>query len=136
MSLIQWDPWDELEQLRARTDLLWDEFLGRLSLYEPAPEPIAFLPDVDFVETLNEYRLYLSVPGLIEEDIDLLIDENALTVRGQRECPYDETHARARVHEWRYGCFERRVQFPYPIRPADVRANYDAGVLSIVLPKA
>jgi HSP20 family protein len=136
MNLIRWEPWKELERLRAETDRLWDEFLDKLSRSEADPERIAFLPDVDFVETAAEYRLYLSVPGLVEEDLDLTIGEHSLTVRGEREPPYDPGHSRRRLGEWRYGFFERQIQFPQPIQKNAVRASYDAGVLTIVLPKA
>ncbi len=136
MKLIQWDPWEELARLRAATDQLWDDFLGKLAADTTDSDAIAFLPDIDFVESPKEYRVYLSVPGLIEEDIDLVIDEHELTVRGQRQCPYDSSHAKAQVHEWRYGYFERRIFLPRAIRREEVRASYDIGVLTVILPKA
>jgi HSP20 family protein len=111
-------------------------FLDKLTHAEAEAERIAFLPDVDFVETPREYRLYLSVPGLVEEDIDLAIGERSLTVRGERQPPYDPTHSQRRLGEWRYGFFERRLQLPHPIRTDAVRASCDAGVLTVVLPKA
>ena len=135
MNLIRWDPLKELEQLREQTDRLWDNFLDKLTRADAEAERIAFLPDVDFVETAREYRLYLSVPGLVEEDIDLAVSEKALTVRGERQPPYDPTYTRQRLGEWRYGFFERRFQFPHPVRTKAVRATYDAGVLTIVVPK-
>lgn len=135
MNLNRWDPWQELERLRTETDRLWDAFLEKLTRAHAEAERIAFLPDVDFVETTREYRLYLSVPGLVEEDIDLAISERSLTVRGERQPPYDPAHSRRRLGEWRYGYFERRFQFANPIQTDAVRANYDAGVLTIVMPK-
>jgi HSP20 family protein len=136
MTLIQWDPWEELERLRAETNRMWDEFLGKLPHNEANPNPIAFLPDVDLVETANEYRLYVSVPGLIEEDIEIDIGLYDLTVCGEREPPFDSTHSTQRLGEWRYGYFERRIELPQPIQPDAVRASYDDGVLLIVMPKA
>ena len=136
MNPIQWDPWKELEHLRAATDRLWDEFLGKLSHSESNPEPIAFLPDVDLIETANEYRLYVSVPGLIEEDMAVSIVDRVLTVCGEREPPFDPTHSTGRLREWRYGYFERRIELPTSIQTEAVRASYDDGVLMIALPKA
>lgn len=136
MNLTRWDPWKELERLRAETDRLWDQFLDKLSRSQPDPQPITFLPDVDLLETPREYRLYLSVPGLIEEDMDLTIGQRSLTVRGERQPPYDPAHTRCRVSEWRYGFFERRIQLPQSIQCDAVRARYDDGVLTVVLPKA
>lgn len=136
MNLIRWDPWQELERLRSETDAIWNEFLEKLSHSQADAQPIAFLPDVDLVETPREYRLYLSVPGLIEEDLDLSMGERSLTVRGERQPPYDPSHTRRRLGEWRYGFFERRIQLPQAFLRDAVRAHYDDGVLTIVLPKA
>lgn len=135
MNLLPWDPWKELERLKTQTDRLWDEFLEKLTQCEPEPERIAFLPDVDLVESPLEYRLYLSVPGLIEEDIDIDVEQHALTIRGERQPPYDLERAGRRIREWRYGFFQRRVRLPIAIRPSAVRASYDMGVLTIVVPK-
>ena len=135
MNLTRWDPWEELERLRAEVDRMWDHFLDKLTRSGSEAERIAFLPDVDFVETRGEYRLYLSVPGLVEEDMDLQIGDRTLTIRGERQPPYDPDHTRRRIGEWRYGFFERRFQFPELIEREAVRANYDAGVLTIILPK-
>jgi len=136
MSLQPWDPWIELERVRAETEQVWDHFLKKLHPeYAPEHEPIAFLPDVDFVETRDDYRIYISAPGFVEEDIDITVDENALIVRGQRFPPYDRRRAESRLTEWRYGYFERRVEFPQPIDAKQVRASYDAGVLTIVVAK-
>ena len=136
MNLIRWDPWKEFERLRAETDGLWDVFLDKLSRSQADPQRIAFLPDVDLVETPGEYCVYFSVPGLIEEDMDLTIGERSITVRGERQPPYDPSHAQRQLGEWRYGFFERRIQLSQPIQREEARAHYDDGVLTIVLPKA
>lgn len=133
MPLTPWDPWKEWARLRAETDRLWDQFLEKLTHAEAGH--IDFLPDVDFVETRREYRLYVSVPGFVEEDIDLVFGERSLTVRGERQPPYDSSHTRRQLSEWRYGYFERRFEFAHPVRPDAARADYEAGVLTIVLPK-
>ena len=136
MALIRWDPWEELERVRSHMDQVWSEFFERLN---EAPsrdrEPIGFIPDVDLVETAHEYRVYVSLPGIVEEDIDLLLEKDTLTIRGEREPPYDvDQHSRPRS-EWRYGYFERRLRFPTGIKHESVRARYESGVLKIVLPK-
>lgn len=136
MDLIPWDPWAELQRIREQSDRLLDEFLDKLTRVEAEPTRIAFLPDVDFVETAHEYRAYLSVPGLIEEDIDIAISPRSLVIRGERQPPYDPDHARRRLHEWRYGFFERRIDFPQPVRPETLRAGYEGGVLTILVAKA
>jgi HSP20 family protein len=134
-QLTPWDPWKELARIRAETDRLWEAFLTKLTRNESDEMRIAFLPDVDFVETASDYRLYLSVPGLVEEDIDIGVSERTLTVRGERQPPYDPEHARRCVREWRYGYFERRFELPKPISPTAIHATYESGVLVIVVAK-
>ncbi len=136
MNIIPWNPWREWDQLRRQTDQLWDRFLAKLNAAESAEQPIAFLPDTDIVETANEYRLYLSVPGLLEEDIDILVEAQTITVRGERHPPYDTEHARRRAGEWRYGLFHRQFQFAEPIGRQQVQAFCEAGVLTILVPKS
>ena len=136
MHLAPWDPWQELERIRSETDRLWDQFLSKLPRTEREQRAIAFLPDADFVETPHEFRLYLSIPGLIEEDIDITLGERTLTVRGERQPPYDPQRASSQIREWRYGFFERRFRLPSAVRTSTLKASYDAGVLTIVVAKA
>lgn len=131
----QWNPWEELEKLQAETNRLWESFLQRFSHGEGNLAPIGFIPNIDFIETNEDYRLFLAVPGLIEQDLDLSVEEHTLTVRGERQPPYDPGHHQPRIVEWRYGFFERRIDFPGPIASATLRATYEAGVLTIVVKK-
>ena len=133
MNIVPWDPWKELERLRVQTDRLWDAFLAKLSHEHAGSKEVGFLPDVDLVETAYDFRVFVAVPGLVEDDIDMEVTSDSLTVRGQRQPPYDPL--RRHVREWRYGFFERKLTFRSPIAVDDIRADYDAGVLSVVLPK-
>lgn len=133
MSIVQWDPWKELDQLRAHTDSLWDTFLAKLTDESNNLPNVGFLPDVDIVETAYDFRIYMSVPGLVEEDIQIETSPTTLTIRGEREPPYDLN--RQHVREWRYGFFERRITVEKPTVPEEIRATYEAGVLIVVMPK-
>jgi HSP20 family protein len=136
MNLKPWDPWREFSRVRDETEQLWDHFLKKLRPEDdPQRQSIAFLPDVDCVETRDDYRLYISAPGFVEEDIDISVHETSLTVRGERYPPYDAQRAQGRLTEWRYGYFERRVELPQRIDPRRLRATYEAGVLTIIVTK-
>ena len=110
--------------------------MAKLHRVESGPDRVSFLPDVDFVETKDDYRVFLSIPGLIEEDIDISLRGNILTVRGERQPPYDPERHRKRLGEWRYGFFERRIRFPRQVEPSAIKATYEAGVLTIVVSKS
>ena len=132
MSIVPWEPWKEMEQLRAHTDRLWDAFFAKLTHESGAPQ-VEFLPDADVVETAYDFRIFIAIPGLIEDDIEIEATTTTLTVRGERQPPYDPN--RHHVREWRYGFFERMLTVGKPISVDDIQANYDAGVLTVILPK-
>jgi HSP20 family protein len=129
-NLEPWNPWHELEDVERQIDRLLDAALGKLRHVVPGRE-IAFVPRLDVVETGDEYRLYLALPGLVEEDIDISLEGRILVVRGERETPYDPRQAEAHVRQWKYGYFERRVELPRDLSSDAIQADYDAGVLTI-----
>ena len=133
MDIVPWDPWKELARLRAQTDRLWDEFLAKMAHDRGSDTAVGFLPDMDVVETAYDFRVYMAVPGLVEDDIEIEATVDSLTVRGERQPPYDPV--RQHTREWRYGFFERRLSLREQISVDDVRATYDAGVLTVVMPK-
>lgn len=133
MSIVPWDPWKEMEQLRARTDRLWDAFFAKLTDESAATPQVGFLPDADIVETAYDFRIYMAIPGLVEDDIEIEATPITLTVRGERQPPYDLS--RQHVREWRYGFFERKLTVSQPISIGEIRVTYDAGVLTVILPK-
>ena len=134
MSIVKWDPWKELSELRSQTDELWNTFLAKLSDASEATQSVSFLPDVDVVETAHDVRVYMSVPGIVEDDLEIEASPQSLTVRGERHPPYDLDRDHSR--EWRYGFFERVLTLRTPVDVDRVKADFDAGVLTIVMPKA
>ncbi len=134
MELKPYDPWSEFEKVRQEVDRTFERFLAKLRKAEPGRD-IAFLPTADVVETAEDYRIFLSIPGVAEEDIDLTIEKNVLIVRGEREPPYDPERVRQPITEWRYGIFERQIRLPVEVDPGAINANYRAGVLTVLVPK-
>ena len=134
MNLIPWDPWEELHRVRERTDRLWDDFLDKLT--DSGTPKVSFMPSADFVETPTEYRLFVSVPGFVEEDIDIMLEGNQLVVRGERQPPYDPDSPARRVCELRYGFFERRFTLFDEIDVDSLAARYDSGMLAIRITKS
>ena len=133
MSIMPWDPWQEMRRLRAETDKLWDVFLAKLTEERASLPVLEFLPELDVVETAYDFRVFIAVPGMVEDDFDIEATANSLTVRGERQPPYDPV--RKHVREWRYGFFERSVTLDASIVVHDIQATYEAGVLTVVMPK-
>ena len=134
-NLEPWNPWQEFEEVQKEVDRLFEVALGKLRHVVPGRE-IAFVPVADIIETGEEYRFYLSLPGLVEEDIDITIEGQVLIIRGERDAPYDEGQVSTHLRQWKYGYFERRVEMPGKLESDAIRASYDAGVLTIRILKS
>jgi HSP20 family protein len=134
MDLKAWNPWQELERIQSEMDAHLGSVLKRLRQAVPG-RPIAFLPSLDVIETADDYKLYLALPGMVEEDIDITLEGRRLIVRGERESPYDPGAVTVHQGQWQYGFFERQVELPDEVSADDVQAAYEGGVLTITVPK-
>ncbi|MFO7955755.1 MAG: Hsp20/alpha crystallin family protein [Candidatus Brocadiia bacterium] len=95
-----------------------------------------FVPAIDVTEDEDAVRLTAEVPGMEKDDLDVSIDNNVLTLRGEKkEEEVSEDTGYHRV-ERRYGQFERRIRLPNYVDTEKIDATYDNGVLKLTLPKA
>jgi HSP20 family protein len=95
----------------------------------------SFIPAVDVYEDAQKLVLKLEVPGIKQEDLQIHIENQALTVKGERKLEVDEKEENFHRIERRYGSFVRTFTLPQTVDSNAVTANYDAGVLSITLTK-
>jgi HSP20 family protein len=95
----------------------------------------SFAPPVDIYEDEHNITLKIEVPGIDEKDIDVRIDNNTLTVHGERKIEKDEKEENFRRVERQYGSFTRSFTLPSSVDSGQVNANYDNGVLKIKLAK-
>lgn len=94
-----------------------------------------FIPPVDIYEDANRLVLKLEVPGIPQEDLKINLENQTLTVAGQRKFVSDEKEENFHRIERRYGSFTRSFIVPATIETESVQANYENGVLSITLSK-
>jgi HSP20 family protein len=94
-----------------------------------------FAPPVDVYEDTHNITLKIEVPGIDEKDIDVSIENNTLTVRGERRFEKDEKEENFHRVERMYGSFTRSFTLPNTVDPDQVSAHYDKGVLKIRLAK-
>src|SRR5882672_10100799 len=94
-----------------------------------------FAPPVDVYEDEHNISLKIEVPGIDEKDIDVSIENNTLTVHGERKLEKDEKEENYRRIERQYGSFTRSFTLPNSVDPSQVSAHYDKGVLKISLAK-
>ena len=102
---------------------------------EEALTTTSFAPAVDVHEDEHNVTLKIEVPGIEEKDIDVRIENNTLTVHGERKFEKEEKEENYRRVERPYGSFTRSFTLPNTVETENVSANYDKGVLKIKLAK-
>jgi len=134
MEIERWEPWREFEELLRRFNDMLDEFFGS-SLMVNMPRRPSFSPAVDMYESVHGLVVRASLPGVIEEDIDITFEGDSLVLRGESGGPLDAVDEGYRLRECRYGYFERRLALPRGFDTGRPSFEYREGVLEIRLPR-
>jgi len=132
--LTRWDPFREFVTLQDRMNRLFRDSFGSEGQDE-ALTSTAFAPPVDVYEDEHNVTLKIEVPGIDEKDIDVRIENNTLTVHGERKFEKEEKEENYRRVERQYGSFTRTFTLPNTVNHDNVQADYDKGVLKIKLEK-
>ena len=137
MALVRYTPrstfasWPEL-----------DLFSNRLSrVFGNAWDPEStgnWIPAINVEESADELLLTAELPGMREEDVNVAIENNILTIRGEKREEREEGGEGHRYHVWerRYGSFHRNLTLPRSVEADAIEAEFDSGVLTVRLPKA
>ena len=134
MTMItRWDPFREFVTIQDRMNRLFRDSYGNDR--EETLSNSTFVPAVDVYEDEHNVTLKLEVPGIEEKDIDVRIENNTLTVHGERKFEKEEKEENYRRVERQYGSFTRTFTLPETVDQDSVQADYDKGVLKIKLAK-
>ena len=133
MAITRWDSLRDVLALQNRMNSLFQEY--NRSGEGDALTTAAFVPPVDIYEDEHKIVLKLEVPGMKESDLDIQLENNVLTVKGERKFERDEKNKGFHRMERSYGSFVRYFTLPDTVDTENVKAEYKAGVLSITLPK-
>ena len=131
--LTRWDPFRELTALQSRMSRLFEQQYG--DGREESLTAGAFVPPVDIYEDEHGVQLKLEVPGVDEKDLDIKVENNVLSVSGERKFEKEEKEENFHRVERRYGSFTRSFTLPNTVSTDDIQADYDHGVLKIRLNK-
>src|SRR5213592_4576209 len=135
--LARWDPFREFSTMQDRMNRM--NRLFRESYSPEGPEEAltttSFAPPVDVYEDEHSITLKIEVPGIDEKDIDVRIENNTLTVHGERKFEKEEKEENFRRVERQYGSFTRSFTLPTTVDAENIQANYDKGILKIELAK-
>jgi HSP20 family protein len=131
MAITRWDPFREVVALQNRMNSLFRD----LNEAENPLTTASFVPAADIYEDPQKITLKLEVPGIDEKDLDIRVENNTLTVKGERKFEKEEKEENFHRIERRYGSFYRAFTLPSTVNTEDVHASYNAGVLKLELAK-
>jgi HSP20 family protein len=134
MTITRWDPFHDLMSIQDRVNRLFQETMARQRGQESI-EGGQWAPAVDIFETGDRIVLRADLPGMEQNDIELRVDDNILTLRGERRAPGDVKPEDLHRAERPYGPFVRSFSLPINVDQSGIRAVQKNGVLEVVLPK-
>ena len=135
MAVVKWDPFRDLISIQDRMNRLFEQTLSR-SRGEEGAAAATWTPAVDIYETPDTIVIKADLPGVVREDIEIQIDDNILTLKGERRFSKDVHEESYLRIERTYGSFHRCFTLPATIHQEKIRAVCRDGVLELTLPKA
>ena len=120
--------------LQREVDRLFDDF-ARSTLAMAGNGSL--MPSMDITETEKEFVITAELPGLERKDVEISLEDNVLTIRGEKqsETKPDDKNKNVHVSERSYGVFYRVLELPTKVDPSSVQATMSKGVLKITIPK-
>jgi HSP20 family protein len=134
MAITRWDPFRDLSLLQDRMNRLFDDAGRGWRADEPAATT-TWSPAVDIYETENEIMVQAELPGVDRKDITLNLENNVLTLKGERRFEKETKQENYHRIERSYGAFSRAFSIPAIVDEEKIRADYKDGILKIALPK-
>lgn len=136
----RWEQFDNLTSLRDAMGRLFDQsftFGGRGEPGAEGPQTAAQTVPVNIFEAEELLMILVPMPGLQEEDVDITVRGNSLTVEGKERADLKPESGKRYVrHEWRYGPYRRMIELPYAVDATSAEATLGNGVLTVRLQKA
>lgn len=133
MALARWNPWGELFNLHDQMDQLFNQTFNQTLM--PAGAQTVSLP-LDIRQTDEAYFIEASVPGFSPDEVEVTLDENVLTIRGERKTEKDETKGGYVRRERRQTSVFRQVGLPSEVKAEEITASFENGILTVMVPRA
>ena len=131
-NVTRWDPFQDMLSLREAMNQLMEESFVRPN----GTRGQGFVPALDLSETAEGFLVEAAVPGLKPEDVEITVENNVLTIKGEtRQEKEDKQRSFHRI-ERRFGSFQRTIALPNTVKPDAIKASLEHGVLRLEIPKA
>jgi HSP20 family protein len=128
---------DPFLALHREMNRLFDDVLRGGALTSPGSERTQFVAtQMNVSETANELRITAEPPGMSQDDVEITLDDDIVTIRGEKTFEKKDDKENFHFVERSYGTFQRSLRLPFRPKPDDVRAIFENGVLTLTLPKA
>ncbi len=130
-----------LSSLQRRMNRMFDDFFGDFSDFSLSPLRTwsrwaeGFVPRMDMTDTENEITIMAELAGVDEKDVDITVQDDVLTIRGEKKTEHDEKNHRCCLAERSYGTFSRSIVLPAEIEQDKIEASFKKGILTVRLPK-
>lgn len=134
MTLIRYNPWQDINSLQRQLNSLFDDALTGETWKDF--NNVSKIPPAELSETDDALILKLEVPGIKPQDLDIQVMVDKVIVKGERKAKTEtKTEAKTRS-EFRYGEFSRAIPLPVQIQNTKVTVNHENGILELTLPKS
>jgi len=132
MAIIKYSPIREMMGLSDRLNRMFEEMSG----FNPDTELTgSWSPAVDASESETAIEIKADLPGMTEKDIDVTVENNTLTIKGERKFENEDKRENYHRIERQYGSFYRSFQLPNTVDVTKINADFKNGILELALPK-
>ncbi|MDR7554833.1 MAG: Hsp20/alpha crystallin family protein [Armatimonadota bacterium] len=135
MSLMRWDPFDDLMSLRESMDRLFEDFFGPRRTRR-AMVPAIWEPAVEVYETDTEVVAKVELPGLDPKNVEVTVTPEGLSIKGEHKAEQEEKGRNYYRRELRYGAFQRLIPLPGEVKSEEAKATFRHGILEVRVPKS
>ena len=134
-EITPWRPFGDLERMKSEMDRVWDSFFATKPAVKTG-ESGEWYPSLDITETKNDILVKAEIAGMDPKDIDISLNNDILTIKGEKKQEKEEKEENYHLVERSYGKFVRSVKLPGEVKSDKINASYKNGVLNITLPKS
>lgn len=134
-AITRWDPASELGTMRNVMDRLIEQSFGRIPAFRSGEDLGTSALGLDVYETNDSYVIKAAVPGVDPDKVDISVDDDVLTIRGEFERKEEATEANYIRRELSYSAFQRSLRLPPTVDADHAKAVFEHGLLTLTLPK-